>query len=734
MLNNNKKSQIPDKDLSSRKVIGLSFTCSGAGLTSCPLFIASVTGFIAALPISLAILGIGIATVGLYLLFSGNKKTHNNSDNDKQKHVSENTNIFKDENYNKNTLQDNEHSKEINRKNDESKLIKTDTEHNPNNNFDENNQNRQIHDHNVNIEQNNDINIKNQSYPTNKDNISNNTSGEIYENAALNTKSDVAVDRFNQQKNNNDNSIHIENKNNMTELRRENSIDNNSKNNINNKNQGSSIEEIVGKSNTNDTIISARNKIESLVKPSIKLNKNHNIDIHTQGPNPNLNIKVDNLNLHHVGDKVNLSNLNKNSTIDKNQDAINKNNTYKAMISLNNTNENLGANHMAQVEINKNIVDNEKNIEKPNSKLSLQEEPKDKLSSRDDNNNSIHIENKNSSNSAEDESIDSNITGNIINKGPSIEINENLKETDRTNFKIDGKINDTKNQNTNPIIDGDNPIISVGNINNRTIVDSHTIQGNHPISISGKKNPLHEPKESQSDELTINGNVFKINKQELPPKLESPHELDPEPKHELKPTEEIQIREKFLEYIYPENNKKNVNQKNKQVQGRNAGRANEIPSQIQSKINSIIKDNENAFRTTYKKTKNQIYKELEIISSKLNKLFTEYVLNVTEIEDKDKYTTKLSDISFEEKNDITKVSCKCQIVKDKDPVFDFEFLAGFVKDGKDVTQKPSNLMHNSVSESLRPGKFKFTFKDKNNTPRYVNVDFPIAQPAKNNTY
>ena len=67
-------------------------------------------------------------------------------------------------------------------------------------------------------------------------------------------------------------------------------------------------------------------------------------------------------------------------------------------------------------------------------------------------------------------------------------------------------------------------------------------------------------------------------------------------------------------------------------------------------------------------------------------------------------------------------------------MFDFEFSAGFVKDWKDVTQKPSNLMHNSVSKFLRPGKFKFTFKDKNNTPRYVNVDFPIAQPAKNNTY
>lgn len=428
------------------------------------------------------------------------------------------------------------------------------------------------------------------------------------------------------------------------------------------------------------------------------------------------------------------------------------------------------------------------------------------------------------------------------------------------------------------------------NTNGETIIDSHTIQVNPPISISGEKNPLHEPKESQLDELIINRNVIKIDKQEfpqnpkdlhepkpetkqkpepaekiptdfnnqlksnpvikpieeippkipikaehndksepqsirkiltglntiqkpelkpqpkpvkgistipkdlpkpepksqstagilpeiptklenndksesqptekifakldvihnnkagpnpepkpkekqeLPPKLESPHKLDPEPKPELKPTEEIQIREKFLEYIYPENNKKNVNQKNKQVQGRNAGRANEIPSQIQSKINSIIKDNENAFRTTYKKTKNQIHKELEIISSKLNKLFTEYVLNVTEIEDKDKYTTKLSDISFKEKNDITKVSCKCQIVKDKDPVFDFEFLAKFVKDGKDITQKPSNLMHNRVNESLRPWKFKFTFKDKNNTPRYVNVDFPIAQPAKNNTY
>ena len=170
------------------------------------------------------------------------------------------------------------------------------------------------------------------------------------------------------------------------------------------------------------------------------------------------------------------------------------------------------------------------------------------------------------------------------------------------------------------------------------------------------------------------------------------------------------------------------------MQGGDAGRANEIPSQIQSKINSIIKDNENAFRAKKYTNNKNLNKELETISSKLNELFTEYVLDVTGIKDKDKYTTKLSDISFKEENNIINVSCKCQIVKDGKSVFDFEFLAKFVKDGKDITQKPSNLMHNRVNESLRPWKFKFTFKDKNNTPRYVNVDFPIAQPAKNNTY
>ena len=714
MLNNSEKCPIPNKDLLSRKVIGLSFTGSGAGFISCPLFIVSVTGFVTALPISLAILGIGTTAVGLYLLLSGNEVRHNNSDNN----ISDSMNVLKDENYNNRLFHCNEHNEEINQKDDESKLIKTDTKRNQNINFDENTQNSQIHDHNVNIEQNNGINIKNQSDLTNKDNINNNTSSEVHENAA------------------HDNSIHTENKNNMTELRRE-------------------------------------------------------------------------------------------STIDKNIDTVNKNSTNKATINVDNkANENLNTDRVTDIKIYGKITENEKNIKRQSNKLPLKKKKKNNLSYRNGNNNSINIENKNSSNSAEDESIGNN-KGNIINKGPSDGTNENLKEIDRTNFKIDNQINDMKNQSTNQTIESNNLIIPGENTNGGTIIDSYTTQGTPPISISGKKNSLREPKESQSYEPTINKNVIKIDKQEfpqkpkdlyepkpetkqkpgpaekiptdfndqlksnpvikptagilpeiptklenndkselqptekifakldvihnnkagpnpepkpkekqeLPTKLESPHKLDPEPKPELKPTEEIQIREKFLEYIYHKNNKKNANQKNKQVQGRDAGRANEIPSQIQSKISSIIKDNKNAFRTKKYTNNKDLYKELETISSKLNKLFTEYVLDVTKIKDKDKYTTKqLSDISFKEKNNITKVSCRCQIVKDGKSVFDFEFSAGFVKDWKDVTQKPSNLMHNSVSKFLRPGKFKFTFKDKNNTPRYVNVDFPIAQPAKNNTY
>lgn len=643
MLNNSEKCPIPNKDLLSRKVIGLSFTGSGAGFISCPLFIVSVTGFVTALPISLAILGIGTTAVGLYLLLSGNEVRHNNSDNN----ISDSMNVLKDENYNNRLFHCNEHNEEINQKDDESKLIKTDTKRNQNINFDENTQNSQIHDHNVNIEQNNGINIKNQSDLTNKDNINNNTSSEVHENAA------------------HDNSIHTENKNNMTELRRE-------------------------------------------------------------------------------------------STIDKNIDTVNKNSTNKATINVDNkANENLNTDRVTDIKIYGNIAENEKNIERQSNKLPLQEEPKNNLSSRNGNNNSINIENKNSSNSAEDESIGNN-KGNIINKGPSDGTNENLKEIDRTNFKIDKQINDMKNQSTNQTIESNNLIIPGENTNGGTIIDSSMIQGNPPINISCEKNPLYEPKESQLYELIFNKNIIKIDKQEfpqkpkdlhepkpetkqkekqeLPPKLESPHKLDPEPKPELKPTEEIQIREKFLEYIHQEYNKKNVNQKNKQVQGRDAGRANEIPSQIQSKISSIIKDNKNAFRTKKYTNNKDLYKELETISSKLNELFTEYVLDVTKIKNKDKYTTKISDIIFKEGDNITKASCKCQIVKDGKSVFDFEFSAGFVKDGKDITQKPSNLMHNRVNESLRPWKFKFTFKDKNNTPRYVNVDFPIAQPAKNNTY
>ena len=134
MLNNSEKCPIPNKDLLSRKVIGLSFTGSGAGFISCPLFIVSVTGFVTALPISLAILGIGTTAVGLYLLLSGNEVRHNNSDNN----ISDSMNVLKDENYNNRLFHCNEHNEEINQKDDESKLIKTDTKRNQNINFDEN--------------------------------------------------------------------------------------------------------------------------------------------------------------------------------------------------------------------------------------------------------------------------------------------------------------------------------------------------------------------------------------------------------------------------------------------------------------------------------------------------------------------------------------------------------------------------------------------------------------------
>lgn len=234
MLNNSRKCLIHDKDLSSRKVIGLSITCSGVGLTSCALFIVLVTGFITVLPISLAILGVSAITAGLYLLLSGNKVRHNNSDNN----ASGNTNASKNENYN------------------------------------------------------------------------------------------------------------------------------NAKNYMPNYAQHSSATEIANKSNINNTITSTCDEIKNIKKSSIQSNGGYNTGTHEQKPNINSDIKIDNSGTHHVLNKANLPNLNKNSITYKNQDAINKNNMYKAMISLNNTNENLGTNQVAQIEINKNIVNNEKKYRK----------------------------------------------------------------------------------------------------------------------------------------------------------------------------------------------------------------------------------------------------------------------------------------------------------------------------------------------------------------------------------
>ena len=53
---------------------------------------------------------------------------------------------------------------------------------------------------------------------------------------------------------------------------------------------------------------------------------------------------------------------------------------------------------------------------------------------------------------------------------------------------------------------------------------------------------------------------------------------------------------------------------------------------------------------------------------------------------------------------------------------------------KDKIVEDRGIVMHKKKEDYYQLLLKFTFKDKNNTPRYVNVDFPIAQPAKNNTY
>ena len=697
MLNNSEKCPIPNKDLLSRKVIGLSFTGSGAGFISCPLFIVSVTGFVTALPISLAILGIGTTAVGLYLLLSGNEVRHNNSDNN----ASGNTNVSKNENYCNNS----EYNKEINQKNNESKLIKIDTGRKQSINFDENAQNRQIHDHGINIEQNNGINIKNRPDLTNKDNISNNTSGEIHKNTAFNTKSDVVNDLSGQQKISANSFIHVVNKNNVPELGVGNNIDNNAKNYMPNYAQHSSATEIANKSNINNTITSTCDETKNIKKSSIQSNGGYNTGTHEQNDtqNQSLNQTIESNNLIMPGENTNGETIVDSHTIQGNP-PINisgkKNPLYEPKES-----------QLDELIINKNIIKIDKqelppepenhnktkpqSIEKIFAKLyilhRLDPEPKSELESEQ---------------KLEPQPIEKIPTrpDTIHRQGPQPkpkekqeftqkpkDLHELKPETKQKPEPIEKIPTDSKNQpKPTPVI---KPIEEISPI----------------ISIKSKHNDKPEP---QSIRKILTG-LNTIQKSELKPQPKPVKETSTIPvdlpKPEPKPTEEIQIRKEFLEYIYPENNKKNVNQENKQVQGRNAGRANEIPSQIQSKINLIIEKNANAFRVS---TKHKNFDEkLEKASLNLNKLFTEYVLDVTKIKDKDKYTTKLSDISLEEKNSITKISCSCQIVKDGKSVFDFGFLAEFRED-------------HDGNKFFNPWEFQFKFKDKSGILRAIPVKFP----------
>ena len=478
MLNNNKKSQIPDKDLSSRKVIDLSFTYSGAGIVYYSLFILFVTGIIRSLPISLVILGIGTIAIGLYLLFCGNKKAHNNSDNNN----SEGMNVLKEENYNNRLFHCNEHNEEINKKkHKESKLIKTDTKRNQNIKFNENTQNSQIHDHNVDKQE--------QEFP-----------------------------------------IELE-----------------------------------------DHDKSKQQPAEK-IPPIIPIIPEHNDKLKPQ--------------------------------------------SMKILTELN-------------------------TIQKP--ELKPQSKPVKGIST----------------------------------------------------IPVDLPKPEPKSQPAEGILQG----IPM-KLENNNKSESHQTE-----KIFAKLDAIH------NHNLGLNTEPKPAEKQELPPKPESPNKPDPEPEPEPKPAEEIQIREKFLEYIFPENNKKNANQEKKQKQGRNVNKSLEIPVYIQNKINLIIEDNENAFRIK-KNIKNKTRdKELKAASSKLNELFINYVLDVTKTKDKEKYTTMLSNITFKMEGSITKVSCKCQIIKDQECVFDFEFLAEFREDLDD-------------NQFISPWKFQFKFEDKSKTPRVISVNFP----------